>query len=108
MGLRDDESGARQDRILGQGRTRVVPGRTGPAWSEAMGLGRTRVVPGRTGPGSSRGAQKKRKQQLWAMCTPERARGTGQRSSTEGPSLKKQFYSTPASDERVGQGAQVF
>lgn len=51
---------------------------------------------------------KEKEQQLQAMCTPEGARGTGQGSSTEGPSLKQQFQSKPASDERVGQGAQVF
>jgi len=47
MGHGEDQSGARQDRTRGHGRTRVEPGRTGPEGLE----------------GGSEGAQKSREQQ---------------------------------------------
>ena len=94
MGHGEDQSGARQDRTRGRGRTRVVPGRTGPEGME----------------GKAEGAQESRKlQQLSASVHQRKPKGAGQGSSTEWPSLKQlhQFQSKPASDERVGQGAQV-
>lgn len=64
--------GARQDRTRGRGRTRVVPGRTGP---EGMG-----------GPewfqaGMSRGGPREQEAAV-NECTPEGARGAGQSSSS--------------------------
>ncbi|GAA6225293.1 uncharacterized [Lates japonicus] len=96
MGHGEDQSGARQDRTRGRGRTRVVPGSTGPEGME----------------GRSRGGPREQETAV-GKCTPEGARGAGQGRSTEWPSLKQQqqqqsqFQSKPASDERVGQGAQV-
>ena len=71
MGHGEDQSGARQDRTRGLGRTRVVPGRTGPEGMErAEGAGEQESAGG--------------------GCTPEGARGTGQGSGTEWPSLTQQ------------------
>jgi len=74
--------------------------------------GRTRMEPGRTGPegmeGGSEGAQKSRKQQQQSSSV-HQVEPEGKGSSVEWPSLMQlqQFQSKPASDERVGQGAQA-
>lgn len=68
------------------------------------------MEPGSTGPegmeGGAEGVHESSKQ-LPASVRQREPETTEQGSSTEWPSLRQHFQSNPASDERVGQGAQV-
>lgn len=98
-GRSQDQRGARP---WDTGRTRVEPDRTGPEWSQA-------VQDQRAWREESEGAPKDQAAAAVIEGTPDGARGAGQGSSAEWPSLTQlqQFQSKPASDERVGRGAQV-
>lgn len=84
MGHGEDQSGARQDRTRGRGRTRVEPGSTGAEGAQEQEAAAADV----------------------GGFTPEGARGKGQGSSRVRSSLMQQFQSKQASDE--GGTGRVF